>query len=96
NNQRRIANIIEYLTYEVWAYMIRSLYNQDRQLFSILLAIKIDMAKGIIRNLEFQVFIKGGAALDMNAVPPKPARWISDMTWLNLVKLSDVPHFRSI
>ncbi|XP_055862272.1 dynein axonemal heavy chain 8-like isoform X3 [Biomphalaria glabrata] len=96
NTQKRISNIIEYLTFAVWVYTTRSLYNQDRQLFTLLLAVKIDLARGLIKNTEFQAFIKGGAALDMNAVTPKPARWISDVTWLNLVKLSELSIFRNI
>ena len=56
---KRIENIIEYLTYEVWRYMSRSLYNKDRILFTLLLAIKIDVILGQIKGKEFQIFIKG-------------------------------------
>ena len=32
----------------------------------------------------------------MNAVEPKPKKWISDMTWLNLVQLSNLQQFNQI
>ncbi|XP_023932721.1 dynein heavy chain 5, axonemal [Lingula anatina] len=93
---KRIANIIEYLTFEVFRYTVRGLYEEDKFTFTILLTLKIEINQGRIKNEEFQTFIKGGAALDLNAVEPKPRKWILDMTWLNLVELSKLPQFGQI
>ena len=93
---KRIANIIEYMTYEVFKYSVRGLYETDKMTFTLLLALKVDMASNKIKREEFMTFIKGGAALDLNVVQPKPSKWITDTTWLNLVELSNLHQFSGI
>jgi dynein heavy chain len=93
---KRIQNIIEYCTFRSFCYIARGLYEIHKSLFVLLLAIKIDIFTGKISHDEFRFLIKGGAALDINAVAKKPFTWIADMTWLNLVALSKMPGFNDI
>ncbi|XP_033231151.1 dynein heavy chain 5, axonemal [Belonocnema kinseyi] len=92
----RIDIILRHLTYEVWAFTLRSLYERHKSLFTLMLAMKIDCHRDIISHSEFMAFIKGGASLDLNAVTPKPFRWILDITWLNLVEISKLEVFSEV
>ena len=92
----RIEIILSHLTYEVWAFTLRSLYERHKSLFTLMLSMKIDCYRGIISHAEFMAFIKGGASLDLNAVAPKPFKWILDITWLNLVEISKLKAFSEV
>ena len=85
---KRISNVLEFLTKTVWRYTLRGLYETHKFLFTLLLALKIDLNSNKLTHAEFLLLLKGGAALDMNATKPKPFRWMLDVIWLNLVELS--------
>lgn len=93
---KRIHNVIEYLTYEIFSYQVRGFYEQHKFLFVVLMALYIDLFANKINYEEFEFFIKGGAALDLNNLPVKPFKWITDVTWLNLYKLISMMPFKYI
>ncbi|EUB62286.1 Dynein heavy chain 5, axonemal [Echinococcus granulosus] len=93
---RRIINIIEYMTYSVWSFAVRGMFKLDKTMATLMLALRIDLQRKAVRHEEFMVFIQGGSALDLKTCPAKPGKWISDLTWLNLVALSKLTEFSSI
>ena len=74
NLQKRIVNILDYLTKSLWKYTNRSLYEKHKFLFTLLLALKIDMNIGNISFSEFSILLKGGALLDLNSVKVSKVR----------------------
>lgn len=84
------------MTYEIYKYKCRGLYECHKYLFLLLMTLNIDMKMNSITHDEYLNFIRGGAALELNDCPPKPAKWITDITWLNLVQLSNLEQFKEI
>jgi dynein heavy chain len=56
---KRIQNIIEYMTYDLFKYSVRGFFEEHKFMFTLLLSLKIDMQSNKVRHEEFQTFIKG-------------------------------------
>ena len=69
---KRINNIIEYLTYEIYLYIQRGLFERHKIIFALMLTNKILLSAGKIRAVDLDVFLKGGGALDINSIRKKP------------------------
>ena len=93
---KRITNIIEYMTYEIYLYIQRGLFERHKLLFALMLTNKISLSAGKIKATDLDIFLKGGGALDINSVRKKPKEWIPDSVWLNIVALSSMDSFRDI
>jgi len=56
---KRLNNVIEYLTFEVFRYTCRGLYENHKFLLVLFLTLKKDLQTGYVKHNEFGIFIKG-------------------------------------
>ena len=101
--KRRINNIIEYLTFCVYAYVQRGLFTAHKLMFAFLMTMKVAIrggpgelpgvpsASAWLTQAEFDCMLKGGAALDITAVRKKPFEWIPDLIWTNVIAACEMP-----
>ena len=94
--EKRINNILDYLTKSIWSYTLRSLYGKDRFVFTLLMALKVDLNAGNISYQEFSILLKGGASLNLKSVKAKPYKWMLDVTWLNICELRKIEFFNEV
>jgi dynein heavy chain len=85
---KRVNNIIDSMTYLVYRYINRGLYEPDKLLFVFIVTLKILVSAGMISPSEVSLFLRGGAALDINSERKKPFAWLSNESWLNALALS--------
>lgn len=77
------------MTEVVFLYIGRGLFEEHKTMFALLMACKIELRAGNLTHTSFQTLLKGGAALNLSDVRPKPFMWIPDKAWLNVIALAD-------
>jgi dynein heavy chain len=93
---KRIANIISHMTYSIYLYIQRGLFERHKLTFALMMTNKILVSSGELGAELVSVFLKGGGSLDIKSVARKPKDWIPDRCWLDIVALSKLPSFSDI
>ena len=94
---KRVTNIIDMMTYMTYRYMNRGLYERDKLTFVLIVTLKILITAKKLRATDLMLFLRGGAALDINQVRRKPFAWMTNEAWLNVVELSTShPFFKAL
>ncbi|MED6232426.1 Dynein heavy chain 10, axonemal, partial [Ataeniobius toweri] len=94
---KRLQNIINTLTYNVYNYGCTGLFERHKLLFSFNMTVKIEQAEGRARQEELEFLIKGNLSLEKSA-KKKPCDWLPDQGWEDLLQLSELfpEHFGSL
>ncbi|KAK9841874.1 hypothetical protein WJX81_008571 [Elliptochloris bilobata] len=93
---KRIAAIIDHMTFEIYKYIQRGLFERHKLIFAWMLTASILVSASKIKADDVNIFLRGGGALDINSVRKKPKEWIPDSVWLNVVALGGMDAFRDL
>jgi len=85
---KRVDKIIDYLTYQVYRYMNRGLFERDKMMFKLMFTLRIMTVAGKITPGDVAMFLKAGSSLDVKSERPNPFKWMADKIWLNVLQLS--------
>ncbi|KAH1015210.1 dynein axonemal heavy chain 10 [Dendroctonus ponderosae] len=84
---RRLFNIINMLTKNVYDYGCTGIFEKHKLLFSFQMTVKLEQSTGAVSQAELDFFIKGSVSLEKSS-RERPASWLSNQGWENILKLS--------
>ncbi|XP_053555751.1 dynein axonemal heavy chain 10 [Bombina bombina] len=86
---KRLRNIMDTLTFNVYNYGCTGLFEKHKLLFSFNMTIKIEQADGRVPQDELDFFLKGNISLEKSR-RKKPCSWLSDQGWEDIMRLSEL------
>eukprot|EP00658_Telonema_sp_P-2_P083320 TRINITY_DN8993_c0_g2_i1.p1 TRINITY_DN8993_c0_g2~~TRINITY_DN8993_c0_g2_i1.p1 ORF type:complete len:4024 (-),score=1669.66 TRINITY_DN8993_c0_g2_i1:145-12216(-) len=89
---KRITNIINFFTRDLYKYIVRGLFAKHKLLFVLLMACKIQMKAKELDPTNFDALLKGSAGVMIDKVKPA-LPWLKDKVWANVVAIAEQsPH----
>lgn len=85
----RLHNLCEFFTKSVYENVCRSLFEKDKLVFSFVMCLGIMKSKGRIDDSLLIFFLTGGVGLDNPHPNPAPS-WLSDKSWAEIVRASNL------
>ena len=94
--ETRLDNLRKHFTESLYNNVCRSLFEKDKLVFSFMLTTSIQRAKGELDLDEWRFLLTGGIGMN-GSMPPNPdTTWISDKSWGEIVRLSEIPPFAKL
>eukprot|EP00919_Chromeraceae_sp_WS-2016_P024794 GHVR01058592.1.p1 GENE.GHVR01058592.1~~GHVR01058592.1.p1 ORF type:complete len:1591 (-),score=375.53 GHVR01058592.1:134-4906(-) len=88
--QKRVEKVVEYLTYQVYRYVNRGLFERHKRTFVLMIVIKILATSGSLTPTDIAILLKGGGELDEKTEKSCAFKWLGTdaKVWLNVLMLS--------
>ncbi|KAM5237710.1 dynein axonemal heavy chain 10 [Ctenodactylus gundi] len=86
---KRLRNIMDTLTFNIYNYGCTGLFEKHKLLFSFNMTIKIEQAEGRVPQEELDFFLKGNISLERSK-RKKPCTWLPDQGWEDITLLSQL------
>lgn len=89
--EQRLKDLMKYFTYSLYANICRSLFEKDKLLFSLLLAINLLEQRGQLCPSHWMFLLTGGVGIDNPYV--NPTTWLPTKQWNELCNLDEIQEF---
>ncbi|KAG7265791.1 LOW QUALITY PROTEIN: hypothetical protein CRUP_036669 [Coryphaenoides rupestris] len=86
---KRLKNIMNTLTHNIYNYGCTGLFERHKLLFSFNMTIKFEQAEGRAPQDELEFFLKGNLSLQKSK-RKKPCDWLPDQGWEDIVRLAEL------
>jgi dynein heavy chain len=80
---KRVERIVDVLTYQVYRYMNRGLFERDRLLFKLIVTLRSQSAS----NQDISMFLRAGEAAVKK--PNRFPKWLPEKAWATVLQLND-------
>ncbi|XP_028911199.1 dynein heavy chain 10, axonemal isoform X3 [Ornithorhynchus anatinus] len=86
---KRLRNIMDTLTFNIYNYGCTGLFERHKLLFSFNMTVKIEQADGRVPQEELDFFLKGNISLEKSK-QKKPFPWLPDQGWEDIIRASEL------
>jgi len=91
--QRRLKNLQEHFTYNLYSNVCRSLFEKDKLLFSFVLCSSLLLSRGELDRVEYMFLLTGGVGLE-NKLKNPASEWLVEKSWDEICRMSDLNSFK--